>query len=406
MRVLFTTWNSPSHFFPMVPLGWALMAAGHEVRVAAPPGCAASVNGAGLTFVPVGPDIDVPRTSTGGELKAWHQQRGWPGDWPVRTDLLDEGQLRILRALGEKQFAIAEGMLPDLLDHARAWRPDLVVHDAGSYAGTVVASALGIPAVSHMWGSAAVLRLEREDLHGEPLPGYTKLFASAGADPDRDPAFWIDPCPPSLRLPSPVERFDLGFVPYNGPGQVPALLADPSPRDRVCITWGVTAGRLDPESALPVPLRDLAAGIAARGTEVVLAVTAAQQEHLTGLPDGIRVVAGLPLGLLLPTCRAVVHQGGGGTAMTATLHGVPQLVLAPRPEQMLTGHRLAAVGAGRHLPLGELGGPDASERLLTEAAALLDGPGHRSAARALSEEMRALPGPDGLARRLTELAGA
>ncbi|HZN74657.1 MAG TPA: glycosyl transferase family 28, partial [Micromonosporaceae bacterium] len=37
MRVLFTTFAWPSHYFPMVPLAWALQAAGHEVRMTSQP---------------------------------------------------------------------------------------------------------------------------------------------------------------------------------------------------------------------------------------------------------------------------------------------------------------------------------------------------------------------------------
>ncbi len=37
MRILFTTFPSPSHHFPMVPLEWAARAAGHDVRVASAP---------------------------------------------------------------------------------------------------------------------------------------------------------------------------------------------------------------------------------------------------------------------------------------------------------------------------------------------------------------------------------
>ncbi|NUS82192.1 MAG: glycosyltransferase, partial [Streptomyces sp.] len=55
MRVLFTTWSSGGHLAPMVPLARAFLAAGHQVRVAVPSGCAAAVAHAGLVPVPVGP---------------------------------------------------------------------------------------------------------------------------------------------------------------------------------------------------------------------------------------------------------------------------------------------------------------------------------------------------------------
>ena len=59
MRVLFTTSNWAGHWFCLVPLGWALQAAGHEVRVTCAPAQAAAIGQAGLTPVPVTADADM-----------------------------------------------------------------------------------------------------------------------------------------------------------------------------------------------------------------------------------------------------------------------------------------------------------------------------------------------------------
>ena len=37
MRILFTTFAWPSHYFAQVPLAWACRAAGHEVRMTSQP---------------------------------------------------------------------------------------------------------------------------------------------------------------------------------------------------------------------------------------------------------------------------------------------------------------------------------------------------------------------------------
>jgi len=59
MRVLFSVSDYAAHYFPMVPLGWALQAAGHEVLVACAPSEQATLARAGLTPAPVlgGPDM-------------------------------------------------------------------------------------------------------------------------------------------------------------------------------------------------------------------------------------------------------------------------------------------------------------------------------------------------------------
>src|SRR5689334_3908713 len=56
VRALFVTCNAPGHLFTMVPLAWAMQAAGHDVRVAGLPSCAKPTSGAGLIPVPVGAD--------------------------------------------------------------------------------------------------------------------------------------------------------------------------------------------------------------------------------------------------------------------------------------------------------------------------------------------------------------
>ena len=59
MRVLFAVSAWPGHYFPLVPLGWALRAAGHEVRVLCAESDVDPVTRAGLTPVPVLRGLDL-----------------------------------------------------------------------------------------------------------------------------------------------------------------------------------------------------------------------------------------------------------------------------------------------------------------------------------------------------------
>src|SRR5262245_47355088 len=59
MRVLFTTFAWPSHYFPMVPLAWALRAAGHDVRMTSQPELLPTMRDSGLLATAVGRDLDV-----------------------------------------------------------------------------------------------------------------------------------------------------------------------------------------------------------------------------------------------------------------------------------------------------------------------------------------------------------
>ncbi|MFE3639083.1 glycosyltransferase, partial [Streptomyces sp. NPDC059168] len=330
----------------------------------------------------------------------------WPADWPLRLAELGEERQRMLGSLVDRQLQIAGGMVPGLLDFTRDWRPDLIVADGSTYAGTIVSQLLGVPLAAHLWGGVAVLRLEHSGPGGSPLPGYRRLFEHYGADPAHTPLGWLDPCPPMLRLPSRENRLAVRHVPYGGPAELPAGLLGKPARPRVCVTWEAGTRSAGPSGGGPQPLPAAAGLLAADGLDVVLALGPAQRAELTRLPDGVRVIDSSALHLLLATCAAVAHQSSGGTAMTAAAAGTPQLVVSPRPEQMLTGERLCAVGAGRHLSGGDLAGDErAGGRVRDAVLALLSGPA-RDAAAALRDEVRSLPAPSRVAGDLTELAAS
>lgn len=404
MRILFTTFPWTSHHFPMVPLEWACRTAGHEVRVASSPALMDAVTRSGLPAVSVGKDVDLAAITRRKDLAPWHQQERWPLDWPVHTDRLTEEQRALIENLAAMQFTMAGAMVDDLVAFARDWRPDLVVHDAVSFAGPVAAAACGVPAVSHLWGSPGLQRIERRGHGDEPLPGYVELHERCGAPVRTHPAAWVDPCPPSMRYPDDAVRLPLRYVPYNGPGELPQWLEEPpAERERICVTWGATTAKLMGEAMLEL-FRQAVQAAAARGAEVLVAVTAAMDGMLGELPENARTVVDVPLHLLLPTCSAVVHHGGAGTTLTAASLGLPQLTVTRRPEPTLTGSRQAATGAGRHLRSGDVTfGPEGVRLLSAELAALLDDPAPRAAADRLRAEIQSLPTPADVADRLPEL---
>ncbi|GAA1130255.1 DUF1205 domain-containing protein [Streptomyces javensis] len=437
MRVLFTTWASGAHLVPMVPLARALLEAGHQVRVAVPSECAAAVARTGLVPVQIGAlPMAVVRPPD-----AARRPRGiWPAEWPVRPAALTPEQHGVLRACGDRQVRIAEAMAQGLVAFARCWQPELVVHDAGAYAGTVAAGALGVPAVGQLWGSAAVLRLDRQRLEGPPLPGYARLMRRYGADPAREPDLWLDPCPPSLALPSRARRLPVRFVPHDGtspdetpspyearragtrqehpghPGrhEYPGHPGHPGhpgrhtaasngrrgpgggPRCsgpvRVCAAWDDAGGP-------PDAVRAALWAAEARGVEVVRVGSAAEGRPPAG-----------PLHRVLPGCRALLHQGGGAAVLGAAMAGVPQLVVAPRLEHQLNGARLARAGAGMYLPADALdaarpGARAAGARLALDLFALLEQPSYAAAAHTLRREALAMPGPDKAVKAVTRLVG-
>jgi UDP:flavonoid glycosyltransferase YjiC (YdhE family) len=213
----------------------------------------------------------------------------------------------------------------------------------------------------------------------------------------------VDPCPPSMQLPSQLNRRTMRYVPYNGPSLAPPWVFDEAPRPRVCLTWGTATVKLGgPENfLLPYAVRaavDL-------GVDVVVTITAEQRGLLGPVPDGVRVVESVPLHTVLPSCDAIVHQGGAGTTLTAAALGVPQLVIPQMPDQLVHAFQLDATGAGRFLLRRELAGDQLTAPIRDMLHEVLTGGGFAEAANRLRAEIEAQPAPVDLVGFLTDLAG-
>ncbi|MDO0926699.1 DUF1205 domain-containing protein [Streptomyces sp. TG1A-8] len=406
MRVLFTVSDWPAHYFPMVPLGWALQAAGHEVRVACAPSQARTLERAGLTPVPVLGDLDMvflTRFKNLTDIKAgtW-RYRELPGLHPDTGEelaSLDGFDFTGYAQECKRRIAAETGKgLAGVLEFARAWRPGLVVHDRLSMEGIFAARALGVPHVAHLWGPVGT-REDDPELH--PLPvDYTRAFPRHGL-PEMGPGlveYVIDPCPPGLTPPTAATRLPVRYVPYNGPGAMEPWALEAPERPRVCVLWSNSVSRSYGAASYLVPR--VVRALAGQDLDIVLPVHPDDVAALGELPANVRVVEQFPLHLLLPTCDAMVHHGGAGSVMTAATAGVPQLALTFGPEQDADGARLAATGAGRHLT-----GDRATPELIRSAvAALLSDPAHRAAARRLRAGNEARPAPDRLVPVLEHLA--
>jgi UDP:flavonoid glycosyltransferase YjiC (YdhE family) len=373
MRILFTTFAWPSHYFAQVPLAWACRAAGHEVRMTSQPELERVMLASGLPGVLVGHDLDVVGYHQRMERTPVVKMPPPPSEWD------ETRKARALKGFGmfvDLAFAMAD----DLIGYARDWRPDLIVFDPLSYAGPLTGRVLGIPAVRNLFGPDIAL-----DLEYQALP---RLLSHYGvADMSIYGALSIDPCPPSLQLESAAPRQFVRYVPYNGLTVVPSWVAEPPRRRRVCLTWGTSTTRLDPRYTSWLP--DILSGLSQVDAEIVLAVTARELDLIDGLPANVRAASGVPLQTLLPTCEAVVHQGGAGTTLTSVLSGLPQVVVAQLADQLVTGRRVTEVGIGRCvLPTESVAGDirEAVEDVLAAST-------YRERAAAMRAEMLAQPAP-------------
>jgi UDP:flavonoid glycosyltransferase YjiC (YdhE family) len=382
MRILISTWGWRSHFYCLVPLGWALQAAGHEVRVASHPSMVEPITAAGLAAVPLGADIRF--------AEVFADQIGKVG----RLDAIaaDDGLEPAITADGGV-VRFADALLDELVAFGHAYRPDLMIWEPFNLAAPIAAAALGVPGVQQLWGpdSSVTLRLDRESVIG-PLAGRHGLSA---AQVQLAGTLTLDPVPAPMQVPLTEPRLPVRYVPYNGPAVLPGWLRRTPERPRVC----VTAGTMMAGAGLASDLTGVLRAVAELDVEVVAVLEPVQQQRLGALPGNVRLAdAPLALRLLLPTCAALVQQGGAGTTMTALACGVPQLVLPQVSDQHFNGERLAVSGAGTVLTEPE---PAAVRKVVGE---LIGDGSWRDAAAAMRDRIRQMPPPAAVLPELPALA--
>ncbi|MCD0485148.1 DUF1205 domain-containing protein [Streptacidiphilus sp. ASG 303] len=385
MRVLLITTPVSTHFAPLVPLAWALRAAGHETLVLGQPDVVDAARAAGLSGHVVGEAFDAA------ELMAL----GLP---PDRRPIEVQGRP------GPAAFAAAlrpwtvhtRYTVGSYLAFARGWRPDLVLSDRLDYGALIVGGVLGVPVVQHRWGVDPVGEAAR-GAGLRPLQGVCARLGLPDGLPH--PALVLDPCPPGFQDPEVTPGEPVRYIPSNGAGILPDWALTPPEGHRVCVSLGQLTLAMN---GMPLLHRIVEAFDGLDGAEAVVTVPAAFRDRVGPVPRSVRIVDPVPLDLVLDRCTAVVHHGGSGTQLTATAFGLPQLVLPGHLDTFVVGDRIAACGAG--ITLDDPAAQDDSGAVRAALRELLDDPGYAAGARKLQEGMRQLPAPAQLVPVLERLA--
>lgn len=351
MRVLFTTFAAKSHLHIQIPLAWALRSAGHDVCVASQPDLVEYISHAGLTAVGVGESLGLDVQMAGANRRRDENEEAAADDpdFLTHADLSGLDPERRSYPYLRQAFELmahhvypalsSEAMTDDLVEFARHWKPDLVLWDTHTFAGAIAATATGAVHARVLFGAdllahsrAMFLRessllpaAERSDPLADWLGGALDRYDRPFTEDVVTGRWAVDPVPASMRLPSDQHHVPVRYVPYNGPAVLPGWLSDPVERPRVCLTLG-WSGR-DVLGADRASVGELLTAVADLDVEVVATLSAAQLERLKKVPDNVRVLDFVPLDALLPTCSAVIHQGGAGTFQTSQLHGVPQIIV-------------------------------------------------------------------------------
>lgn len=320
MKILATSCPNQGHLFPMLPTLWALRNAGHDVLVAVPERFTNLVTAAGLPATSIAEDFYL------GDLGTRNANQGAGID-----DLIDH--------ITDYYVPATRLTVRSTVELAEAWQPDLMMCTYWEYAGPIAAATTGVPTVLHGWGLLS--RPEVDEAVAEALLPIHREWGLSGA-----PEHWriIDNCPSGLQWTEPPETaIDSRYVGYNGSGAVDPWLLAPPEAPRVLVTLGNVPIQGDHANVLQRVVQALAP------FDIEMVIAAGEHldvDQLGSLPRRTRLVKGLPLSHVVPTCTAVVHHGGAGSVMAATITGVPQLGLPQMCVQYQHADRIAEVGAG------------------------------------------------------------
>ncbi|GGK91355.1 glycosyl transferase [Sphaerisporangium melleum] len=339
MRVLFVTNVFRSHLYALVPLAWALRTAGHDVRVAGPPDIAGDIVHTGLPGVLIGGELRIhekmaqavpfydqmepadPRGMRTG--KSLQTDFGWGDPHAELADFI----------AGVRTALFPDDTIDDLVSVARAWRPDLVITDPTAFPGALAARTVGAAHARQLFGMDRIAQvraacLARPGSGGDPLRDWLEpIMHRYGCAFDEEAVLgqWtVSPLPSFIPGVEGVHYVPARRVPFNGPSIVPRWLEEPPARRRVCMTLGVTHRDAGMSG---ISVQELLDAVADLDVEVVATFNAQQLASVSVVPDNVRVVDFVPLNALLPTCSAIVHEGGSGAFAGALENGVPQVIV-------------------------------------------------------------------------------
>lgn len=302
----------------------------------------------------------------------------------------------------------AEAILPELLESARAARPDYILFDCMCPWGYFVARALGLPAVSSVSLMPPILRafLNRSSLafmlplifrdfdkaleanrrsqalgrkYNVPPLGQTNLLIAEGdlslSYTSREFVPFAEDAPQSFRF--------VGRTLEEEPNVSPALFERVGNRPLVYISMGTVNNK---ERAVVEFFIQAFAG----RDEFVLLTTGKQfsPESLGKLPENIAIHPWLPQIAVVKRAALFVSHGGLNSIHDALYFGVPLLLCPKQEEQTLNSSRVVELGAGlmlrkRHLTI---------ETLRQTATQLLVDHRFKTNARQIGESLRAAGG--------------
>ena len=119
------------------------------------------------------------------------------------------------------------------------------------------------------------------------------------------------------------------------------------------------------------------------------------------LPPGTRLLTWAPYDHVLPRSKIIIHHGGMGTAHSAVVHGLPQIVVPHAADQRIQARRVSEAKVGLHLTAHDV----RRGQLRDGVHALMQADWVQNNARRLAERMAALGGAERAADLIVEALG-
>ena len=347
MRILIPTIGSRGDVQPFIALAQGLERAGHAVTLMTHPHMHALAMSYGVTFAPLGPNIDLAQEAA--EIRARS-----PNAW-----------LGLIRAM-RLSFDVLEKSHADI--QAACWDVDLVIVPAQSAAGKNEADLAGVPhvSVSFMpWGLPykdptrpllkhvfyAAMDRAVAAITTRPLNRARRRLglAPVGSEGFTSKLLNLVPISPSVYPPNPLwepRHRVVGYwfveetYPWEPSPDLQSFLTDGPPP--VVINLGAMSYGGDETQGIASLFIEAisAAGIRAiiQGWDYVISKL--------NLPPSILAAGDMPHSWLLPRSAGLVHHGGFGTTAAGVRAGTPQLVIPHMVDQFYWGKRVEELGIG------------------------------------------------------------
>jgi UDP:flavonoid glycosyltransferase YjiC (YdhE family) len=404
-RILLTTFGSFGDIHPYMALALELKSRGHSPVIATSEIYREKIDGAGIEFHSVRPDIQGP-------------------DDPGTEELLR----KIMDPQGGAEFLFTELIGPFLREAyedlaSAAIGADLLVTHVITFTGPLLAQKTGMPWVSTVLAPVS-LWSAHDPLVPPNMPWIAPFLRAAGVTVNRGVLGLVRRLTRPWMKPVDTLRNEIGLPPgrhplfegQHSPERVLALFSEvigekqPDWPAQTVVTGFPFYDKKDETPISPELLRFLDAGpppivftlgssavfiaddffhqsIAAvkkMGQRAVLLIGDSRNMPKEPLPESVVAFDYAPYGELLPRASVIVHQGGVGTTAQALRAGRPMLVMPYNHDQPDNASRIARLGVGRTLSRSRYEAP----RVMAELTELLDNEKYRKRATEIGEKVR------------------